>query len=60
MHKNVCTVLSYVDHLLIVVSTTTGCVSISASASLVGISIAITSSVIALNMVQSLPELKSQ
>ena len=52
MNKNVCSVLSYVDHLLIVVSTMTGCVSISAFAALVGISIVITSSAIVLNMVQ--------
>ena len=36
-HKKVCRVLNYIDHLLIIASTVTGCVSISASASLVGI-----------------------
>ena len=45
-HKKVCTVLNCIDHLLIVISTITGCVSISAFASLVGIPIGITSSAI--------------
>ena len=43
-HKKCCRVLNYVDHLFIVISTITGCVSISAFASLVGIPIGITSS----------------
>ena len=43
-HKKVCRVLNYMDHLFIVISTITGCVSISAFASLVGIPIGITSS----------------
>ena len=43
-HKKVCRVLNYIDHSLIVISTITGCVSISAFASLVGILIGITSS----------------
>ena len=34
-HKKVCKVLNYIDHLIIVISTTTGCVSISAFAFLV-------------------------
>ena len=42
--KNVCKVLSYIDHLLTVISTMTGCVSLSAFASLIGIPIGITSS----------------
>ena len=44
--KNVCRVLNYIDHLLIVISTITGYVSISAFASLIGIPIGITSSAI--------------
>ena len=36
-HKKVCTVLSYIEHLLILASTVTRCVSISAFDSLVGI-----------------------
>ena len=43
-HKKVCRVLNYIDHSLIVISTITGCASISAFDSLVGIPIGITSS----------------
>ena len=49
-HKKVCRVLDYIDHSLIVSSTITGCVSISAFASLVGIPIGITISAIGLNI----------
>ena len=49
-HKKVGRVLNYFDHSLIVLSTITGCVSISAFASLVGIPIGITSSVIGLKI----------
>ena len=45
-HKKVCRVLNYIDHSLIVISTITRCVSISAFAYLVGIRIGITSSAI--------------
>ena len=38
-HKKVCIVLNYVEHLVILVSTVTGSISISAFASLVGIPI---------------------
>ena len=44
-HKKVCTTLNYIEHLFILGSTITECVSISAFTSLVGISIGITSSV---------------
>ena len=44
-HKKVCRVLYY-KHMLIIISTITGCVSISAFASLVGISIGISTSTI--------------
>ena len=37
-HKKVCTTLNYVEHFLILCSIITGCISISAFASLVGIS----------------------
>ena len=40
-HKKVCRVLNYIGHSLIVISTITGCVSVSAFASLVGIPIGI-------------------
>ena len=43
-HKNVCRVLNYIGRFVILISTTTGCVSISVFASLVGIPIGITSS----------------
>ena len=49
-HKNSFRVLNYTDHLLIVISTITVCVSISAFASLVGTSIGITSSSIGLKI----------
>ena len=45
--KKVCRVLNYIHHLLIVISAITGCVSISAFVSLVGIPIGIMSSAIA-------------
>ena len=49
-HKKVCGVLNYIDHSLIVISTITGCVSISAFASLIGIPIGIASSAIGLKI----------
>ena len=47
-HKKVCKVLHYIKHLLILKSPITGCVSISAFASLVGIPIGITNSAVEL------------
>ena len=49
-HENVFRVFNYIDQSLIVISTITGCVSISAFASLVGIPIGITSSSIGLKI----------
>ena len=49
-HKKVCRVLNYIDHSFIVISTITGCVSISSLASLVAIPIGITSSAIGLKI----------
>ena len=49
-HKKVCATLDYVEHFLIVRSAITGCVSISAFASLVGIPIGITSSAVGLEI----------
>ena len=46
--KKVCTTLNYLEHFLILASTITGCVSISAFASVVRIPIGITSSAIEL------------
>ena len=48
--KKVCRVLNNIDHLLIAISTITGCVSISAFASLIGIPIEVTSSSIGLKI----------
>ena len=47
-HKNFCTTLNYIEHFLTLASTTTGCISISAFTSLIGIPIGITSSGIGL------------
>ena len=49
-HNKVCRVLNYIEHLLILISTVTECVPISAFASLVGIPIGITSSVVGLKI----------
>ena len=49
-HKKVYGVLNYIEHSLILISTVTGCVSISAVASLVGIPIGSTSSAIGLKI----------
>ena len=49
-HKNVCKILNYIDHSLTVISTITGCVSMSAFSSLVGFPIGITSSAIGLKI----------
>ena len=49
-HKKACGILNYIDHSHIVISTITGCISISALASLVGIPIGITSSAIGLKI----------
>ena len=47
-HKNVCTILNYIEHFLILASTVNGCTSSSAFASLLGITIGITIFVIGL------------
>ena len=49
-HKKVCTSLNYIEHFLILAFTITGCVFISAFASLVGVPIGITSSAIGLKV----------
>ena len=49
-HKKICRVLNYIDHSLIVTSTITGCVPISAFAFLVNIPIGIASSTIGLKI----------
>ena len=47
-HKKVCVTLNYIEHFLILASTITGCISISAFSSLIGIPIGITSSAVGL------------
>ena len=42
-HKKVCTTLNYTEHIPILAFTITGCISISAFTSLIGITIGITS-----------------
>ena len=49
-HKKVCTTVNYVEHFLILASAITGCISISAFASLLAIPIRITSSTIGLKI----------
>ena len=49
-HKDVCTTRNYIEHFLALASTTTGCISISAFASLIGISIVFTISTIGLKI----------
>ena len=58
-HKKVCATLNYIEQFLILASAVTGCISISAFASLLGIPIAIKNSAIGLKIVQQLQELKS-
>ena len=49
-HNIVCRVSNYIDHLLIVISTITGCISSSTFASLASIPIGITGSIIGLKI----------
>ena len=49
-HKKVCATLNYIEHFLILASAITGCISISAFASLLGIPIGIMSSAIELKI----------
>ena len=57
-HKKVCSVLKYIDYLLVVTSTVTGCVCIFVFASLVGIPIGITSSTKVLKICAITAEIK--
>ena len=57
-HKKVYRVLNYIEHLLILISTVMGCISISAFASLVGIPIEITSSAIGLKICKITAEIE--
>ena len=56
--KKACTVLNHIGHFLILASTITGCVFISAFASLVGIPIGIRSSAIELKICLTTVEIK--
>ena len=58
-HKKVCATGKYIEHFLILASAITGCVSISAFASLVGIPIGITISAIGLNICEITAEIKN-
>ena len=49
-HQKICTTLNYIEHFLILASTITGCVSISAFSSSVGIPVEITISGIVLKI----------
>ena len=57
-HKKVCRTIKYVEHFLILSSTVTGCISISASTSLLRIPIGITSSAIRLKICAITAEMK--
>ena len=50
LKRKVCTTLNYIDHFVILASTSTGCISISAFVSLLGIPIGITNSAIGLKI----------
>ena len=58
-YKKICKYLNYVKKLLVLVSTVTGCISVSAFASLVCVPVGITSSSVGKKFVKSLQELKS-
>ena len=58
-HKKVCIILNYIEDFLILISTVTGCVSISVFASLFGIPIGITSSAIELKICVKTAAIKS-
>ena len=57
-HEKVCTTLNCIEHFLVLASTITGCVSVSAFASFLGIPIGITSSEIELKIYGEAAEIK--
>ena len=57
-HKKTCKYLNYVEHLIILVSTVTDCVSISAFASLVWVHVGITSSAVGIKICATTGEIK--
>ena len=56
--KMICTTLNYIEHFLVVLSTITGYVSISAFASLIGITMQTESSAIKINICTKTPGIK--
>ena len=56
--KNICTILNYIEHFLILVSTFTGCISISGFSYLIGIATGITSSLIGLKICETTAGIK--
>ena len=58
-HKKVFTILNYIEHFVITASVVTGCVSISAFASLVGIPTGITSSAVGFRICATTTGIKS-
>ena len=58
-HKKVCITLIYIEHVLILASTITGCISTSAFASFIGIPIGVTSSAIGLKICAITAEIKT-
>ena len=57
--KKVCITLNYIENFLILASAITGCISIYVFASLLGISIRVTTSIIGLKICAKLQELKN-
>ena len=57
--KKVCITLNYIENFLILASAITGCIPIYVFASLLGISIRVTSSIIGLKICAKLQELKN-
>ena len=57
-HEKVCTTLNCIEHFLVLASTITGCISVSAFASFLGIPIGITSSEIELKIYAEAAEIK--
>ena len=58
-HKKVCATRNYIEHFLVLASAITGCISISAFASLVGIPIGITISAIGLDICEITTEIRN-
>ena len=57
-HKKLCKILKYAEHLLILAATVSGCVSISALASLIGIPVGIASFATTIKITIIIPQIK--